>query len=92
MPKKRKKDESLLEFPCEFNLKVIGHNNHEFELEILTIFRKQKIKMAEDSIKTKESSNGKYLAITVTFTAKTKKQLDKLYQALHDCNKVVMTL
>jgi putative lipoic acid-binding regulatory protein len=89
---KKKQDESLLKFPCEFNLKVIGHNNQEFKLEVLTIFRKQSIDLAKNSISTRESSDHKYLAITITFTAKTKKQLDKLYQALHDCDKVVMTL
>jgi len=89
---KKKKDDTLLKFPCEFNLKVIGYNSQEFELAVLTIFRKQKIKMAEDSINCRESSNCKYLAITITFIAKSKKQIDKLYRALHDCTKVVMTL
>lgn len=86
------KDEPLLKFPCEFNLKVMGYNDEEFKPAVLSIFRQQKINLREDSINIKPSSNHKYLSMTITFTAKSKKQLDKLYQALHDCSKVVMTL
>jgi len=87
-----KKNEPLLKFPCEFNLKVMGHNNKEFELAVLDIFRQQKIDLREDAISLKKSSNHKYLSMTIIFTAKSKKQIDKLYQALHTCSKVVMTL
>jgi len=86
------KDETLLKFPCEFNLKVMGYNDKEFESAVLGIFRQQKIKLRENAISLKQSSNHKYLSMTITFIAKSKKQLDKLYQALHACNKVVMTL
>jgi putative lipoic acid-binding regulatory protein len=89
---KTKKNKPLLEFPCEFNLKVLGHNDKEFEIAVLEILQKQRIKLRENSINTRISSNHKYLAITVIFTAKSKKQIDKLYQALHDCNKVLMIL
>ena len=87
-----KKDEPLLKFPCEFNLKVMGENNEEFEAAVLSVFRKQKIKLREDAIFLRQSSNHKYLSMTITFTAKSKKQMDKLYQALHNCRNVVMTL
>lgn len=89
---KKKQDDSLLQFPCEFNLKVIGYNDKEFESEVLAIVRKQHIDLAENSIDMRESSDHKYLALTINFTAKTRKQLDKIYQALHDCNRVVMVL
>jgi putative lipoic acid-binding regulatory protein len=82
---------SLLQFPCKFNLKIMGHNHEIFEKAVLAIIREQKIRL-DEAINTKLSANHKFLSMTVTFTAKSKKQLDKLYQALHDCKEVLMTL
>jgi putative lipoic acid-binding regulatory protein len=43
-------------------------------------------------ISSRESKNGKYTALTLTFTASSKRQLEDIYHDLYDCDQVVMTL
>ncbi len=81
----------LIKFPCLFPLKVIGLNSDAFISEVLTIFRKH-LQNAEFTYWSRPSSGGKYLSITVTFTAISQNQLDKIYQELNNHELVVMTL
>lgn len=86
------KNQPLLTFPCEFPIKIIGKKCDKFEIDVLTIIRKYCKNFTEDAIKQKESKGNNYLAITITITAESKKQLDTIYIALNKCKNVVMTL
>ncbi len=75
-------EDSLLEFPCEFPLKAIGREPETFEAFVVEIVRKH-VPALDASLTTSRLSNGgKYLAVTVTFTAESKAQLDALYTEL----------
>lgn len=82
---------SLLHFPCEFVIKIFGHATDEFELQVFTILRNH-IDLAENSIKTRKSKDGKYLALTITMPIDTREQLDKIYQELSKNPHVLMVL
>ena len=84
--------ETLLEFPCAFPLKVMGNNHADFEHAILTIVRQHIPNLGEASVHPKPSRTGKYLAVTVTFTATSKAQLDALYHDLNSHPDVKMML
>jgi len=76
--------ETLLEFPCQFPLKAMGEYPDSFAQVVLTIVQRHIGEhVTEQDIKQRPSKNGKYLAVTVTFEAHSKQQLDDLYRELH---------
>ncbi len=89
---KNSNEDTLLEFPCEFNLKAVGLAEESFELLVVEIVSKHIDELPEDAITTRESSNGKYLSVTVTFTAISKFQLDTIYIELSGHDRVMMAL
>jgi len=84
--------ETLFEFPCEFPLKVMGHNIDEFEGIVLEIVNRHVGTIKQDAVKSRGSSSGKFVSITITFEAQSKQQLDDLYRELHAHEHVLMLL
>ena len=82
----------LLEFPCDFPLKVFGLNNDEFESVVVELVQKHCPQSTEFKISRNESKNGKYQSLTIGFTAHSKQQLDDIYISLSACEQVVMSL
>ena len=83
---------TLLQFPCEFVIKIFGLRDDQFEMEALSIIRKHVADLRENAIQSRPSKDGKYLALTVTITADSKEQLDLIYQELSANTHVLMTL
>jgi len=84
--------ETLLEFPCRFPVKVMGSNSDNFENEVVMIARKHVPELGESAVKTRPSRTGKWLSVTVTFTATSKAQIDGLYLELNAHPAVKMVL
>ena len=85
--------ETLLKFPCEFPLKIMGNNHPEFIGMMCDLVSKHIThQIKSNAIDQRKSSSGKYLSVTLTFTAESKKQLDTIYQELHEHIDVKMTL
>jgi|TARA_B110000971_G_scaffold130866_1_gene133951 putative lipoic acid-binding regulatory protein len=82
----------LIEFPSRFPLKVFGTKNEKFEVDVLSLVKAHCSVNEKIETTSRESKNGKYTALTITFTASSKDQLEDIYQDLHDCDQVVMTL
>jgi len=85
-------EETLLEFPCEFSIKAMGLATPEFDAVVVEIVRRHAPDLGEGAVRTRPSSGGKYLAVTVTINAISKQQLDSIYQALTDHELVLMSL
>lgn len=83
---------SALKFPCEFPLKVFGRPGPEFESAVLAIVRHHVADLGEGAVRGRVSRNGNYLALTVTFKATSRTQLDAIYADLVRCRDVVMAL
>jgi putative lipoic acid-binding regulatory protein len=83
---------TLLEFPCEFPIKVMGEMRDGFADEILSVVREHAPEFNAARMEMRASSGGKYLSLTCTVTATSKLQLDDLYRALtaHPMVKVVL--
>ena len=84
--------ETLLEFPCRFPVKAMGINTPDFEAEIVMIGRQHIPDLGEAAIQSRPSKTGKYLSVTITFTATSKPQIDNLYRALNAHPDVKMVL
>ncbi len=85
-------NETRLEFPCDFTLKVIGKADSEFEAQVVSLVRAYFPNLGEGAIKLKPSKNQNYIALSVTVHATSKQPLDDLYQALSDNPLVLFAL
>jgi putative lipoic acid-binding regulatory protein len=85
-------EQSLIEYPSLFPIKVMGGNVDGFTEAVLDVARRFDPMLDPAAIETRLSSGNKYLAITVTVTATSREQLDDLYRALssHPLVKVVL--
>ena len=87
-----KSQDSLLEFPCQFPIKIMGQANDEFEFAVIEIMRRHVPDLSEGAIKRRESSAKNYASLTVMVNATSKAQLDAIYQELSDHPLVIMAL
>jgi len=85
-------EETLLEFPCLFPLKVMGLNQPTFEQYVVEIVRIHAGSAAISKVNTRPSRNGRYIAVTVNFTATSKPQLDDIYRTLSASEQVLFLL
>ncbi len=82
--------EDLLEFPCSFPLKAIGKATGDFEALVLSILQRHVPALEEGCVASRPSKQGKYLAVTVTFVAESKVQLEAIYRELGNHERVLM--
>ncbi|CAG7857568.1 hypothetical protein MCAMS1_02442 [biofilm metagenome] len=85
-------DETLLKFPCQFPIKVMGRSDLEFDLLVIDIIRRHAPDIQEQAVTSRPSKDGNYLAVTVVVQATSKQQLDAIYQDLTSNPQVLMTL
>jgi len=84
--------DTLFEFPTDYPLKVAGKNTPGFETTVVEIVSRHVKDFDPTMVTVRESSGGKYLAVSVNFVAQSKVQLDALYQDLTDHVDVVWAL
>ena len=83
---------ALLEYPTRFPLKVLGLDTSEFEVVVIDLVRSRIPEAEHIEIRRRKSNQGKYLALTLTFTVHSQQQLEELYRDLYACEHVVMSL
>ncbi|MFZ1417207.1 MAG: DUF493 family protein [Burkholderiaceae bacterium] len=83
---------TLLEFPCDFPLKIMGKNAADFAQSITEVVRQHAPDFDPARIEMRPSSSGNYMGLTCTINATSQTQLDDLYRALtaHPMVKVVL--
>ncbi len=86
------KRESLLAFPTEFPIKVMGRRESDFAQGVAEIVLRHAPDFDPKTIEMRPSSKGKYLGLTVTIIAQSREQLDALYRDLGAHPAVVMVL
>ena len=84
--------ESLIDYPSQFPIKVMGVNADGFVHAITAIAKQFDPGFDAATIELRDSKGGKYLGVTVTVTATSREQLDELYRTLstHPMVKVVL--
>ena len=84
--------DTLLEFPCDFPLKIMGKAQDELAQAVLTIVTRHAPDFDGATMEMRASSGGNYLSLTCTVVATSKPQLDALYTDLtsHPLVKVVL--
>ena len=84
--------ESLIEYPSQFPIKVMGPNADGFVTAVTHIATRFDPAFDAATIELRSSKAGNYLGITITITATSREQLDELYRTLstHPMVKVVL--
>jgi uncharacterized protein len=84
--------DTTIEFPCDFPIKIMGRASLAFEANIVAIVRKHSPEIGEGAFKIRHSKEGAYVSITATIPAKSKQQLDAIYKELTANKQVLMVL
>lgn len=83
---------SLLEFPCEFPIKIIGKAGCDLDAIVYGLIHPHVPDLGEGAIRSRLSKQGRYQSVTVTITAHSRAQLDEIYLALTASEHVLMAL
>ena len=76
------RQESLIEYPSQFPIKVMGQKADGMVAAITAIAHQFDPAFDATTIELRESKAGNYLGVTITVTATSREQLDDLYRAL----------
>lgn len=83
--------ETLIEFPAEFAVKAMGLHTDDFE-ELIAEIVLPHIAQQQANVTTLPSKGGKYISVSVRFTATSLEQLHAVYGALKQEPRVLYTL
>ena len=86
------KRETLIEFPCDFPLKIMGATDAGFAQAIVEVVLKHAPDFDPASVEMRPSRAGNYLSLTCTVRAVSQVQLDALYRELTSHPKVKVVL
>ena len=83
---------SLIEYPSQFPIKVMGANHPDLEQAVIDIALQFDPGYDRATLQLRPSRGGKYLGLTLSITATSRQQLDALYSSLsgHPLVKVVL--
>ena len=85
-------EQSLIEYPSDFPIKVMGAHVDGFAEAIIHIAQRFDPGFDPDTVERRPSKAGNYLGLTVTVRVTSREQLDELYRTLssHPMVKVVL--
>ncbi len=85
-------NDSLIVYPCDFPIKVIGLGESQFSEIILEVVLRHAPDFDRAQLECRPSSAGNYLSLTCTIRATSREQLDNLYRELsaHPLVKMVL--
>ncbi|MGJ0489279.1 YbeD family protein [Methylobacter sp.] len=85
-------EQSLLEFPCQFAIKVMGRTSPDLDVLVVEIVRRHSPDLREGAVTSRPSKAGNYTAITVMIDASSRQQLDAIYRDLTASPHILMAL
>lgn len=83
---------SLIQYPTDFPIKVMGRREPRLVQTIVGIVRRHAPDFDPATVEMRASKKNSYLSVTCTVRAVSREQLDALYQELCDHPSVVMVL
>jgi putative lipoic acid-binding regulatory protein len=85
-------EDTLIEFPCDFPIKVMGTRTDDFAQTVVEIVLRHAPDFIAETVEMRVSGSGNYLSVTCTVRAESKAQLDALYRELsgHPAVKIVL--
>ena len=84
--------ESLLQFPCDFPLKIMGSGSPDFRQLVVDLVSRHAPDLDETRVSVRDSRAGRYQSVTVVVNARDRAQLDALYVELSGHPRITMVL
>ncbi|ACT49162.1 YbeD family protein [Methylotenera mobilis] len=72
----------LIEFPCNFPIKVMGETQDIFTTTIIGLIQTIVPSFSAEQVEMRASSNGKYISLTCSVDVDSQAQLDDVYRLL----------
>lgn len=85
-------EQSLIEYPSLFPIKVMGKRHPDFAQTLTELVRQFDPEFDAATVEMRPSKNGNYIGLTFTVKATSRQQLDDLYRALHAHHMVSIVL
>ena len=85
-------DESAIEFPCSFPIKMMGRNTSEFRSTARALVERHAGRVDDDAVSVALSRNERFVSVTVTIIATSQQQLDAIYREVTAHKDVLMAL
>jgi len=74
--------DDLFDFPCAFPLKIMGLASDDLALVVGDLVRRHAPDFKPATMTVRSSSAGRYISLSCTITATSRRQLDALYREL----------
>jgi putative lipoic acid-binding regulatory protein len=84
--------QTLLKFPCEFPIKVMGRSGINLRDLVIEIVSRHAGQFSPRAITARTSRNGNYVSVTAVVPATSQRQLDDIYRELSACELVLIAL
>jgi len=84
--------DSVFEFPCRFPIKAMGRDAEGFPAHVMELVAASAGPIDHDDVRIKPSRDGRYISVTITFTATSREQLDTIYRNLTSSQRVLVAL
>ena len=84
--------DSLIDYPCDFPIKIMGKTQPGFAQTILDVVRRHAPDFDPATVEMRPSREKTYLSITATIQAQSQVQIDNLYRELCDHPMVAIVL
>ena len=85
-------EESVMEFPCSFPIKLMGRESGEFRQTVRELVEKHTGPLDDAAVQASLSRNGRFVSVTITVTAESREQLDNIYRDATAHDDVIMAL
>jgi len=85
-------DESLLDFPCTFPIKMMGRDTPVFRQTVRELVEKHTGPVDDAAVQNALSKNGRFVSVTITVSAESQQQLDDIYRDVSAHDDVLMAL
>ena len=85
-------EDSLLQFPCDFPIKVMGETSDAFAATMVEVIKAIDPTFDASKVDMRASTGGRFISLTCTVHATSRAQLDDIYRALtsHPLSKYVL--
>ncbi|CEN56758.1 YbeD family protein [Candidatus Methylopumilus turicensis] len=83
-PEIDKTEETLVEFPCDFLIKVMGETHDDFAATMVKIIQAHAPSFDASKVDMRASSGGRFISLSCNVYVTSKMQLDSIYRALSE--------
>ena len=84
--------QTLLQFPCQFPIKIMGRDHAAFHDAARSIVSRHADDVTDDVIRQSASRKGNFAALTITIEATSQQQLDDIYRDLSSHEEILVAL